>query len=107
MKNNSPTVLDRLEAARTAIKRADKALDKDQAPDIRAVETEVDLAAAAATSLDANAARETRPALLNLVADLNALHARIKKERNATANLLGSLSTQRRAVSAYARHPNA
>jgi len=69
MKNNNANVLDRLEAARGAIKRADKALDQDQAPDIRAVETEVDLAAAAATSLDANAARETRPALLNLVAD--------------------------------------
>lgn len=107
MKNNNPTVLDRLEAARSAIKRADQALDNDQAPDIRAVEVEVDLAAAAATSLSASAASSTRPALMNLVADLNALHARIKKERNNTANILGSLSTQRRAVSAYGRHPRA
>lgn len=107
MTTNESNVMARLKAARTAVAKAMIALDAKREPDVRAVEQQVDLAAAAATSLDQSATKLARPALLNLVADLNALHARIKHEHKAAAEALGEFSVQRRAVSAYARQPGA
>lgn len=105
MKNKNSDILSSIEAAHAAIKRAVADLEQDASPNIRAVEIQVDLAAAAATSLNADDAKTARPALLNLVAELNDLHDRIKLEHKATARKLGSYTTQRRAVSAYARQP--
>lgn len=105
MNKKNPNVLTSLESAHAAIRRAVADLDRKAEPDIRAVEVQVDLAAAAATSLSAEEAKATRPALLNLVAELNDLHSRVKLEHKTTARALGSFTTQRRAVSAYARQP--
>lgn len=101
---NEPTeILARLRAARSAIQRASAAFDADGEIDMRTVEREVDLAAAAAThSTDHNRA-EARSALINLAADLTDLQAKIRVESRKTADALGRTSVGQRAAAAYNR----
>lgn len=93
----------RLEAARTAVRRAAAALEADQDFDLRDIEREADLAAAAATARTGSPAERdaARKSLINLVADLNDLHEKIKAENRRTAERLGRGSESRRAYVAY------
>ncbi len=95
------TVLDELEQARVAVRRAEQALIAGEDFDLREVERQVDLAAAAATQTDASGRAPRRKALINLVADLNGLHARLLRERRQTEQALGRASVSRRAFTAY------
>lgn len=94
-------VLDELERARGAVRRAEHALQTNEDFDLREVERQVDLAAAAATRPDATDRAARRKALVNLVADLNGLHSRLLRERRQTEQALGRVSVSRRAFAAY------
>lgn len=99
------TVIQGLENARAAIRRAAHALETGADFDLRDVETQVDLAAAAATGRRATTDADARSALVNLVADLDGLHARMQRERKETADWLGRSAVNRRAFVAYGRSP--
>ena len=102
---NSDTIIQRLENARHAVRKAVEAFDRDEAitVDMRAIEMEVDLAAAAATDMEGEAPATARKALMNLVADLNGLHRRIAESHRSTAASIGQTAASRRAVAAYGR----
>ena len=107
--NKLETIVYRLEKARGAVQRAADAFDRDDAValDLRAIEAEVDLAAAAATDLGEDAPAPARQALLNLVADLNGLQRRIAEGHRNAAAALGQTAASRRAVAAYGRPTSA
>ena len=93
----------RLEAAQAAVRRAAAALDAGQEINLREVEQQADLAAAAATAghgaeIDRVAARN---ALINLVADLNELQSKLRAESMKAAERLGRGAVSRRAYVAY------
>lgn len=93
----------RLEAAQAAVRRASAALDSGQEIDLREVERQADLAAAAATAehggeIDRTAARN---ALINLVTDLNDLQTKLRAESQKAAERLGRGAASRRAYVAY------
>jgi|GEM_PF-3351518 len=99
---SSHPILADLEAARSAIARAAHAFETGDGFDLREIERRVDLAAAAATDLEpAERNEELRTTLLNLVADLDALHRRIASERRKTEDQLGRTAINRRAFVAY------
>ncbi len=103
--NSSQQIIEGLERARAAVERAERALKADQDFDLRGIEAQVDLAAAAATEArqtgDGKSAQAMRALLINLVVDLDRLHASLKDERRQTADRLGRTSVGRRAFVAY------
>lgn len=99
--NQEAQVLAGLKAARGAVKRAVHALETQADIDLKEVETQVDLAAAASTN--GRQSGEVRMALLNLVADLDVLHLKIKRQRQDSANQLGRTAANRQAQAAYGR----
>lgn len=95
-------VADGLDQARAAVRRASHALDLGDAIDLREIERQVDLAAAAATDLRPDdKTDDMRRELINLVTDLDGLHRRIAAERRRTADQLGRSTVSRRAFVAY------
>lgn len=93
----------RLEAAQAAVRRAAAALDAGEEIDLREVERQADLAAAAATAGHGGAFDRTaaRNALINLVSDLNNLQAKLRAESKKAAERLGRGAASRRAYVAY------
>lgn len=104
MSDNHP-IVDGLEQARAAVRRAAHALETGADFDLREIETQVDLAAAATTKQARQPGDAAHVALINLVADLDGLQARLQKERKATADWLGRSAVNRRAFVAYGRGP--
>ncbi len=99
--NVANPIFDDLEGARAAIQRAMHALDVDADFSLRDIEAKVDLAAAAATSVPVGDRDAAHTLLLNLVADLNGLHARINREHRRASERLGRSTVNRKAFLAY------
>lgn len=97
------SVIVSLDNARAAVARAAAAFSAGDDFDLREVERQVDLAAAAATAPQAKSEATARTALINLAADLTDLQNRIRRESLRTADILGRNTVNRRAVAAYGR----
>lgn len=101
--NAADAVIAELEQARAAISRAERTLESEGEFDVKEIEAQVDLAAAATTALDGPPDPAMRDALINLVTDLNLFHKRLRETHAKTAAMIGRTATSRRAVVAYGR----